>query len=147
MRLRVLVVSLIGLFCLVSCSRLGLTRPSMTFDALYPSPSQSEVTVNYSLPAPPQGKVYVLWVVNPEQRKAVNVGAVQAGPDQTAHAKVDFPATGAVISVEDQDHPASMGGDWVLKAGQVTPETPTPDPLRITPTTTETPAATPSATP
>lgn len=144
MRLSAIALIVASLLSLSACSRLGLGSASMTFQTVYPSSHQSEVTVHYSLPAPPKGKVYVLWIVNPYQRQTVEAGSVPPGREQTAHATVDFAATGAIVSIEDGVHPASMGGDWALHAGQVTPATPTPDPLRITPTAAVTPGATPT---
>lgn len=137
--------TIVGFFLLLviltGCSRLGLGGSSMSFDAVYPAPNQSDVTVHYTLLRPPQGKVYVLWILNPFEGKVARAGALDAGHDLTAHAQVDFAALGAVVSIEKSGGAATMSGDWAAKAGQVTPDTPTPSPIDLTPT------ATPGATP
>lgn len=144
MRLRAVFGAVVVLLLFTGCSRLGLSPASMSFEAVYPSPSQSDVTVHYSLPPAPAGKVYVLWVLNPAEGKALNAGAVPAGQDRSAQAKVNFDALGAVVAVETTASAQTMGTDWALRAGQVVPGTPTLSILDLTPTLT--PGATPTPT-
>ncbi|HUX87200.1 MAG TPA: hypothetical protein VMW65_09385 [Chloroflexota bacterium] len=116
---------LIVLLLLAGCNTLALEK-SISLEATYPTPSQSDVTIFYTVPPPPQGKVYVLWIVNPLQHDTVNVGQVNGGRNVTVHAHVNFEALGAVVSIENQPNPASMSNTWALKVGTVTIPTPTP---------------------
>ncbi|HLG50784.1 MAG TPA: hypothetical protein VKY56_04000 [Chloroflexota bacterium] len=109
----------------VSCLPLRLQQ-SIILEMVYPRPDQTEVTIYYTVPPPPPGKIYVLWIVNPAQHEAVNVGQVPSGRDLTVHTTVNFAATGAVVSIESQPNPPTMSTTWALKAGTVTAETPTP---------------------
>lgn len=145
MRRRAVGGLILALVLLAGCSRLGLVSKSLTLETVYPHPNQSDVTVRYSLPRPPKGKVYVLWIVNPFQGKAANVGTLVAGSDRTARAKVDFEALGAVVSIEDSSSPRAMSADWAVKAGQVTPVSPTPSIIDLTPTVTPNASVTPAS--
>lgn len=113
------------LLLLTGCNTLALEK-SISLEATYPTPNQSNVTVFYTVPPPPTGKVYVLWIVNPLQHDVVNVGQVSGGRNVTVHAQVNFEALGAVVSIEDRPNPASMSNTWALKVGTVTIPTPTP---------------------
>lgn len=145
MRVPAVVGLILALVLLAGCSRLGLVPKSLSLETVYPSPNQSDVTVRYSLPRPPKGKVYVLWIVNPVQGKSANVGTLAAGRDHTARARVDFEAVGAVVSIENNPSARTMSADWAIKAGQVTPVTPTPSIIDLTPTVTPNASVTPTA--
>lgn len=95
-------------------------------ESIYPTPNQTEVTIKYTVPPPPAGKIYVLWIVNPDQHQAIDAGTVPGGSNLTARATVNFAATGAVVSIEDQPNPVKMSNTWALKVGTVTLMTPTP---------------------
>lgn len=142
---RFLVLVSVVLALLVSgCNTLELEK-SISMEAVYPSTHQAEVTIRYTVPPPPPGKIYVLWILNPAQHEAVNVGQVPGGRDLTAHASVNFEATGAVVSIEDQPNPARMSNTWALRTGSVLPETPTPSVGGAPADTTPNAAGTPSA--
>ena len=123
MRHWLLVVAL--LFFLAGCNTLELEK-SISMETVYQSSGRTEVAIHYTVPPPPRGKIYVLWILNPAQHDAVDAGQVGGGRDVTARATVDFEATGAVVSIEDQANPPKMSNTWALKVGSVTPETPTP---------------------
>lgn len=118
-------IFVILIFLLAGCNTLELEK-SISMETVYPSSGQTEVTIHYTVPPPPPGKLYVLWILNPAQHDVVNVGQVTGGRDVTARATVNFEATGAVVSIEDQPNPSAMSNTWALKVGSVTPETPTP---------------------
>ncbi len=130
---------------LTACNSLELQK-SISMEAVYPSDHQAQVTIHYTVPPPPPGKIYVLWILNPAQHEAVSAGPVPGGRDQTARATVNFEATGAVVSIEDQPNPDRMSNTWALRVGSVLPETPTPSVVG-TPAAGGTPgaAATPNA--
>ncbi len=141
---------LAALFLLTGCNSLELQK-SISMEAVYPNAHEAQVTIHYTVPPPPPGKIYVLWILNPAQHEAVSAGPVPGGRDQTARATVNFEATGAVVSIEDQPNPDHMSNTWALRVGSVLPETPTPGvvgtPGVLTPGTSGTPSAvgTPSA--
>ena len=141
MRGSLLLVLVVSGVLLLGCSRLGIQQTSIALDAVFSAPNHTDATVTYSLPPAPEGKTYVLWIVNPQLHQAVRAGTAEPGRNRVAKASVDFEATGAVITVESTPSPTAMGDDWALKVGTVTldPSTPTPDPLRITPTPKATP--------
>lgn len=141
-------LTFVVLVCLLAgCNTLELEK-SISMETVYPSSGQTEVTIHYTVPPPPPGKVYVLWILNPAQHDLVNVGQVDGGRDVTARATVNFEATGAIVSIESQPNPASMSNTWALKVGSVTPETPTPSvggsPGNATPNAAGTPNAAPT---
>ena len=111
---------------LAGCNTLALQK-SISMELIYHDNNQTDVTIHYTVPFPPPGKVYVLWVVNPRQRDSVNAGQVSGGRNQTARATVDFQATGVIVSIEDTPNPSKMSNTWALKVGTVTLETPTPE--------------------
>lgn len=116
----------VALLCMLAgCNTLELEK-SISMESVYPSSGQTQVTIRYTVPPPPEGKIYVLWILNPAQHDIVNAGQVTGGRDVTARATVSFDATGAVVSIEDQANPSKMSDTWALKVGSVTPETPTP---------------------
>jgi hypothetical protein len=141
---------LAGLLLLTGCNSLELQK-SISMEAVYPSAHEAQVTIHYTVPPPPPGKIYVLWILNPAQHEAVSAGPVPGGRDQTARATVNFEATGAVVSIEDRPNPDHMSNTWALRVGSVLPETPTPSvvgsPGAPTPSAGRTPSAggTPSA--
>ncbi|HLH73044.1 MAG TPA: anti-sigma factor [Chloroflexota bacterium] len=139
---RAMSVTLILLLLLTACTTSALEK-SISMEAIYPNPNQSNVTIFYTVPPPPPGKVYVLWIVNPDKHEAVNAGQVSGGHNITVHAMVNFEAVGAVVSIEDQPNPASMSHTWALKVGTVTPTTPTPG-VTSTPSAGSTPSANPT---
>lgn len=122
---RAVLVAVLWVAVAAGCHPLALEQ-SISMEAVYPSPDQSQVTIRYTVPPPPAGKVYVLWIVNPAEHAAVNVGEVPGGRDRVAHATVSFEATGAVISIESRPDPPRMSDTWALKVGSVLPATPTP---------------------
>ncbi|HVC34609.1 MAG TPA: hypothetical protein VNL16_13950 [Chloroflexota bacterium] len=124
-RSKVVIIVIALLLSLAACNALALEQ-SISMESVYPSARQTEVTIHYTVPPPPPGKVYVLWVLNPADHDTVDVGQVPGGRDLTARATVNFEATGAIVSIEDQPNPARMSDTWALKVGSVTPETPTP---------------------
>jgi hypothetical protein len=130
--------SMVLLLALTGCNQLEVEK-SIAMESVFPSPNQTNVTIYYTVPPPPAGKYYVLWIVNPTQHDATSAGQVPGGKNLTATASVSFAATGAVISIEDQPNPTTMSSTWALKVGTVTLGTPTPGAA-------VTPAATPSST-
>lgn len=110
---------------LAACNRLELEK-SITMESVFPTATATDVTIYYTVPPPPAGKIYVLWILNPVLRQAVSAGQVPGGANLTARAHVDFAATGAVVSIEDQPNPATMSSTWALRVGAVTLQTPTP---------------------
>ncbi len=128
------------------CDRLALEK-SISMESVFPSPNRTDVTIHYTVPPPPPGKVYVLWIVNPAHHQAVNAGQVPGGRNLTARATVDFEATGAVVSIEDTPTPATMSTTWALKVGTVTLVTPTPGAVALTPSATPNAATTPNTNP
>jgi hypothetical protein len=136
---------LLALLLLAGCDQLSLEK-SISMEEVYPAANECDVTVYYTVPYPPAGKVYVLWLVNPGLNEAVDVGQVPGGFNQTARAKVNFDATGAVVSIEDTPTPARMSSTWALKVGTVVKGTPTAIPvIGLTPVPSAAPAATPNA--
>ena len=85
----------------------------------------SEVTVTYRMPPPKEGKVYLLWLVNPDVGKSVRVGVVQPSSQlRGIKTRVDFWATGAVISIESSpevDQMSVCDDCWALVSGQTSP--------------------------
>lgn len=125
MFLRHLTLAIAITLLLGGCNTLELEK-SISMESTYPSARQSDVTIRYTVPPPPPGQIYVLWILNPAQHETVDAGQIPGGRNLTAHATVNFEATGAVVSIEDQPNPAQMSHTWALKVGSVTPETPTP---------------------
>jgi hypothetical protein len=109
----------------VGCNQLELEK-SIAMESVFPSPNQTDVTIYYTVPQPPPGKVYVLWVLNPQLHQMSSAGQVPGGRNQTAKASVNFVATGAVVSIEDQPNPTTMSTTWALRVGSVTQGTQTP---------------------
>ncbi len=140
--LRIVVLGFV-LVVLTGCNRLELEK-SIAMESVFPSTNQTDVTILYTVPQPPPGKVYVLWILNPQEGHMTSAGVVPGGRNQTARASVNFYATGAVISIEDQPNPTTMSTTWALKVGKVTLETPTPG---GPPTAAQSPATTPALTP
>lgn len=127
-----IVTLLVGLIVLVaSCASL---EQSITLQMIYPTDNQTQVTVNYTVPPPPSGKVYVLWIVNPDENQRQNAGEIKSGQHLTAQTTVNFQATGAIVSIESSPNVTTMSNTWALKAGQITPTTPTPTVVGPTPT-------------
>ncbi|HEX5416298.1 MAG TPA: hypothetical protein VFZ25_11575 [Chloroflexota bacterium] len=116
---------------IIGCASLN---QSITLQMIYPTDNQTEVTVQYTVPPPPSGKVYVLWIVNPDEHQAQNVGEIRSGQHQTAQTTVGFQATGAIVSIESSANVSTMSNTWALKVGQVAPSTPTPTIIGPTPT-------------
>jgi|GEM_PF-3140839 len=124
-------LAICGIAVVVGCASL---EQSITLEMIYPTPNQTQITVHYTVPPPPAGKVYVLWILNPNAKKQRNVGEIPGGQNRTAVATVDFEATGAIVSVENSPNVTTMGNVWALKAGQIQPTTPTPTVKGPTPT-------------
>jgi len=123
---------LLGLIALlVSCASL---QQSITLEMIYPTDNQTDVTVQYTVPPPPSGKVYVLWIVNPNEKHEQNAGEIRSGQNMTAQTSVNFQATGAIVSIETSPNVTSMSTTWALKVGQIEPSTPTPTVVGPTPT-------------
>lgn len=120
-----LIGGILGLLLIAGCNTLALEK-SITMETVFPTPQQAEVTIHYTVPYPPPGKVYVLWILNTAQHKVVEAGQVPGGRNLIAHATVPFDATGAVISIENSPNPSHMSNVWALKVGSTSPETPTP---------------------
>ncbi|MGH2457877.1 MAG: anti-sigma factor domain-containing protein [Chloroflexota bacterium] len=131
------------LLALAGCQTLELEK-SISMETVYPPSGQTQVTIHYTVPPPPRGKMYVLWILNPAQHDVVNAGQVSGGSDVTARATVSFEATGAIVSIEDQANPSKMSNTWALKVGSVTPETPTPSVGGSSGSTTPSAAGTPT---
>jgi hypothetical protein len=134
--------TVVACLLVTACNRLALEQ-SITMESVYPGPNQTDVTIKYTVPPPPPGKVYVLWILNPDQHQALNAGTVPAGSNLTARASVSFMATGAIVSIEDQPNPVKMSSTWALKVGTISVTTPTPGAIVGTVSaTTATPGAT-----
>lgn len=94
----------------------------INLDIVYPTPQQSEVTVKYRVPPPPAGKVYVLWIVNPDLGRQVKIGEIPPASKLTAlKVSIDFFALGAIVSIESSADVTQMSNTWALKAGQIEP--------------------------
>jgi hypothetical protein len=141
-RIAALAIALL-LVTLVGCNQLELEK-SIAMESVFPGPNQTNVTIYYTVPPAPAGKYYVLWILNPSQHQATSAGQVPGGKNLTATTSVNFAATGAVISIEDQPNPTAMSSTWALKVGIVTLETSTPG-AAATPGIT--PGVTPAVTP
>ncbi len=111
------------LFLLLGATGCFLTPDrEIDLDIVYPTPQQSEVTVKYRVPPPPSGKVYVLWIVNPDLGKQVKIGQIRPASKLTAiKTTVDFFALGAIVSIESSVDVTEMSDTWALKAGQLEP--------------------------
>ena len=133
-RLKSAAIAALVLGVLVVVAGCASLQQSITLEMIYPTDNQTEVTVHYTVPPPPEGKVYVLWILNPDANKERNVGQIPGGQNRTAQATVDFQATGAIVSVEDSPNVTTMGHTWALKAGEIQPSTPTPTVTGPTPT-------------
>src|SRR5712692_9997550 len=83
-----LALMLLGLSgILTGCSRLDLEK-SITMESVFPTADQTDVTIYYTVPPPPSGKIYVLWILNPQAGQAVSAGQVPGGANLTARAHV-----------------------------------------------------------
>lgn len=82
-----------------------------------------EVTYQYTLAKPPpDGQVYVFWLVNPDENKTVRIGTVQPGVNRIVRLQTDFLPTGAIVSPEPSDTVERPGQVWELMDGKVTKE-------------------------
>jgi hypothetical protein len=99
----------------------------INLDIVYPSARQSEVTVKYRVPPPPDGKVYVLWIMNPDAGNLAKIGRLPPSSRLSAvKVSVDFFATGAIVSIESSPDVTQMGETWALEGGKTAPSTPVP---------------------
>ena len=93
----------------------------------FPDQNRTELQVTYRVPPPPEGKVYVLWVLNPGQNKRAKIGQIPPTQELRAvKATVDFYAVGVIVSIEDSVDATNPSSTWALAAGVVDPRTPTP---------------------
>ncbi|MCL5264131.1 MAG: hypothetical protein M1343_02875 [Chloroflexi bacterium] len=94
----------------------------INLDIVYPTQQTSEVIVRYRVPPPPPGKVYVLWILNPDLGKVAKIGEVPPATRLSSiRAAVDFFAVGAIVSIESSPDVTQMSNTWALKAGQLDP--------------------------
>jgi hypothetical protein len=99
----------------------------INLDLLYPNPNSSEVIVRYRVPPPPPGKLYVLWLLNPDEGKVAKVGQLEPSSSLRAiRATADFPVFGAIVSIESSPDVAQYSDTWALEGGITKPKTPTP---------------------
>lgn len=143
-RVRLLIGTILGFLLLAGCNTLELEK-SISLETVDRGSHQTEVTIHYTVPYPPPGKIYVLWILNPADHEVVNAGQIPGGRNLTARAIVPFEATGAVVSIEDEPNPPHMSSTWALKVGSVTPETPTPRAASASGTVSPPNSSTPSA--
>ena len=113
-----------------------IVRPlSLSFAVSY-SDGRSEITVYYSVPPPPPGKVYVLWAFSEGRAKVAKLGVVPWGVDRSAKGSADFMIQGVIITEEANGDVPRMEGTGIIElalyeenfgpsAGKGTP-TPTP---------------------
>ena len=96
----------------------GLDR-AVAMAATYPETGGSEVSVTYTVPDPPPGNVYVLWILNPAEGKSAKVGVVRPGTNRIVKTRVSFEALGAVVSIESSPDVEKMNNVWALRVGSV----------------------------
>ncbi len=75
----------------------------------------SDILVTYSVPPPPQGKVYVMWVYNQGRTQISKLGVVPAGVDRSVKGSAGFPIYGVVISEEANGNVTRMEGTGVIE--------------------------------
>ncbi len=79
-----------------------------------------EVTYVYTLTKePPQGQVYVFWLVNVDEGRVVKMGTVRPGVNRMVKVQVDFDPTGAIVSPEPDANVERPGTEWELLDGRV----------------------------
>ena len=75
----------------------------------------SEITVTYSVPPPPPGKTYVMWVYNQDRTQIAKLGVVPPGSDNTVKGSASFPIFGVVISEEASGNVTQMEGTGIIE--------------------------------
>ncbi len=117
-RMGQLAIVLVSVVLGTSCALIGLDR-AISMEVSYPDGQTSDVTIRYTVPPPPPGKVYVLWILDPDTGQSQRIGVVEPGTDRVVQARVGFEARGAVVSIESSPEPPRMNNVWALKVGQV----------------------------
>lgn len=109
------------------CGCLAPPNREINVAYFYPSQNQTELQITYRVPPPPDGKVYVLWVLNPGQGTVVKIGQLPPSPElKLVKTSVDFYAVGVIVSIEDSPDVPGPSNTWALTAGVIDPKTPTP---------------------
>ncbi len=93
------------------------TRPLSLAIAVTYTGAGSDVVVRYSVPPPPPGKVYILWVYSRGQAQISKLGVINPGVERVVKGSAPFPIQGVNITLEDGPEVTKMGERGIV--GQV----------------------------
>ncbi|MBI2941628.1 MAG: hypothetical protein HYY04_14430 [Chloroflexi bacterium] len=77
----------------------------------------TEMTIGYTLPPAPPGKVYVLWLRGSDATAFYKVAVLPAGVDRYIRTRVDFKPQAAIVSIESSPDVTTIQGPWATSQG------------------------------